>query len=374
MLKKITVYKLNRLKNHDFTRAYKLIVSQLEGEEFLVEDVQTAYTSICAHNEKLTSIKNGEAKHELTETMSNLTDLRHQYVLSLRGRVVYSRKSPFADERDAANKLYRWLEKEQKFLRRRSINSQAKSIDNMMDTLNDELGLQDALTTLGLNELFTTITNTSVAIDNAFKERTADQAALKKKTRLLRDNAYDAMQVFIVALEQTIALSKGDVERSRFNMNEIDRVVTTFASKYDSDVTRKKNAEEAQKEREEGNSANGGARKIEGPINSMKTPKIAQPKSTTMSGPYSVLNKHEEVGMDLQKGDSANASLTPEPLAMSESETNSNVLAVEDDKAKETTTGNGDLLNAALDDNPQNGATDMRQGRADVDNNSDQEE
>ena len=343
-MRKISVYKLNRLRNHDFTRAYKLIVSQLEGEEFLVEDVQTAYSNICAHNAKLTTIKNGEAKHDLTETMSNLRDLRHQYVLSLRGRVVYSRKSPFAEERNAANKLYKWLEKEQEFLRTRSINSQAKSIDNMMDTLNEESGLQDALSTLGLDELFTTIVSTSVEIDDAFKVRTADLSALKKKTRLLRSNAYDAMQVFIVALEQTIALNKGDVERSRFNINEIDRVVTTFASKYDSDATRKKNAEEAAKAEAEAKA------KAEKDANREGQPKdgdlrtgnvVTMGRKLAQAGPSGASGTKLLDDMDLQMGGATSNVALKNSVAMNERITSGVTLGGDENKVTDATAGTG---------------------------------
>ena len=343
-MRKISVYKLNRLRNHDFTRAYKLIVSQLEGEEFLVEDVQTAYSNICAHNAKLTTIKNGEAKHDLTETMSNLRDLRHQYVLSLRGRVVYSRKSPFAEERNAANKLYKWLEKEQEFLRTRSINSQAKSIDNMMDTLNEESGLQDALSTLGLDELFTTIVSTSVEIDDAFKVRTADLSALKKKTRLLRSNAYDAMQVFIVALEQTIALNKGDVERSRFNINEIDRVVTTFASKYDSDATRKKNAEEAAKAEAEAKAkaekdANREGQPQDGDLRSGNV--VTMGRKLATAGPSGASGTKLLDDMDLQMGGATSNVALKNSVAMNERVTSGVPLGGDENKVTDATAGTG---------------------------------
>ena len=343
-MRKISVYKLNRLRNHDFTRAYKLIVSQLEGEDFLVEDVQTAYENICAHNAKLATIKNGEAKHELTETMANLRDMRHQYILSLRGRIVYSRKSPFAEERDAANKLYRWLEKEQEFLRSCSIDTQAKSIDNMQSTLQVSQDLQAALTTLGLSDAFTSIVTATSDIDAAYKERTAEQSALTKQTNLLRNDAYNAMQVFIVALEQTLALKKGDVERSRFNLNEIKRVVTKFTSRYDSDATRKKNAEEAAKAEAEAKAkaekeANQEGQPKDGEMRSGNVVTMGRKLATTGTSGASGTKLLDD--MDLQMGDAMSNVALKNPGAMNERVTSGVPLGGDENKVADAMAGTG---------------------------------
>lgn len=240
-MSKIKLYGINRLRNHHFPRAYKRIVSQLNGEEFEVDDVQVAYDILVSHSEEVAKIKNADA-HDLTEEINNLRDMRHQYILSMRGRIVYFQKSPFAAERAAAHALFKWIEKEHEFVRSVSINTQARSIDKLEIGLMENPKLNVHLTTLALTELFESIVEATSEIDMNLKVRIDDQITTKKQNIVLRRIAYKALRVFIVAIEQAIELNKGDINKHEEYLSGIKKVVTNFTSQYDSMATRKQNA------------------------------------------------------------------------------------------------------------------------------------
>lgn len=243
-MQKINIKGLNRLRNHDFPSAYKRIVFHLglEVEDFKVVDVQQAYESIVAHDVKLTKIKNGMAKHKLSKPIALLRDKRHQNLLSLRGRVVYYLRSPFAEERVAASNIFDWLEKERNFLRSCSIDSQTQSVNRMSDDLLIEDDLAADLEKLNVSDLLDSIVSTTKQLDLAIAQRTIDQRQTKKKNQELRDEAFTAMEVFVVALEQSIALNKGDEDVYRECLNGIKNTIAVFTIRYDSEATRKQNA------------------------------------------------------------------------------------------------------------------------------------
>ena len=57
------IYLLNRLINQEFPRAYKRIVSRLEGEEFAVVDVQQSFDSFKTRVQQLDYIKSNVRLH-----------------------------------------------------------------------------------------------------------------------------------------------------------------------------------------------------------------------------------------------------------------------------------------------------------------------
>lgn len=241
---KVNINGMNRLRNHDFPIAYKRIVFHLGLEEtdFAVEDVQQAYEAIVAHDKKLIQIKNGDARHKNSEKIAQLRDARHQYLLSLRGIVVYYRRSPSAEERKAAENLFRWLDKEHKYLRGRTIDGQTQSVYSMEDNLVVQPELSSDLAKLGLTDIQNSIVEITSELDMAVAQRTIDRRVVTKKNRELRREAFVAMEVFVTALEQTIALNKGDKVRYQEFLNGIEDTITRITLRYDSEATRRQNA------------------------------------------------------------------------------------------------------------------------------------
>lgn len=373
-MQNINVSYLYRLRNQAFPEAFSTICSILDRSEIAEEYLAACLAKAKAHIPKLVCLKNMNLTHPLTKKLSDMKYERHDYFLAIKGRVSNNLRSPKETERKASAVLDLWLHGYRQYLATASINEQNNLVIQMADDISSDLEIATAMDDADCSDIFSAIESLSINIKDAILKRSADRVAKRRKADVVRRAAYKDMKTLLNGIDMAINLGSDDSSTYVGYRTEISDILNQFNAKTMSRATRKKNAEDAQKDREEGNSADGGARGMEVLGNSMMTPKMAQPKSTTMSGPYSVLAKHEDMGMDLQKGDSANASLTTEPLAMSESETNGGSLVDNDKKAEATATGNGDLGNNALGDAPQNGDTDMRQGRADVDNNSDQEE
>lgn len=342
-MKKTNIFGMNRLINHDFTNAYALIVSQLDGEEFAVDDVQKAYEAIEAHDAKLIFIKSGQTKHDRTEVIAGLRDMRHQHLLSLRGRVSYSMRSPIAGEREAASVLFKWLEKEQQFLRSRSILKQAKSVKRLKHDLQLTPSLTTHLTTLNLSDVLSSLITTTSQIDENYKLRNAEQAAETIEANKLRRAAYEAMQTFVIAIEQAIKLEKGDAKVHREYLIQIAKVVTDFHSLHISNATRKKNAaQEAEANQNEnpenGEQSGGGVQRMGG-----KPAKAGRSKT---------FNVKTMDGMDLQRGGD-----TSDTLAMNGSlltgrssnggATNGANAVNTENVATEHLTGNGQVTNDA---------------------------
>ena len=64
---------------------------------------------MAAKVEALSYIKSNLALHPLTAEIAKLNEERHQNLSSLRGRVVYAKKSPIDEERKAAKSLHVWI-------------------------------------------------------------------------------------------------------------------------------------------------------------------------------------------------------------------------------------------------------------------------
>ena len=328
-MKKINIFGINRLRNHDFPRVYTLIVSQFEEEVFAVEDVQLAYEVIKAHDMKLNFIKSGIAKHPLTEVIANLRDIRHQCILSLRGRTKYSMKSPFAGEREAANIIFEWLEKEHKFLRSRSIQQQAQSVTRMKHDLGLMPELLEHLATLGLSKLIQSIISTTDEIDKNYKVRIAEKAANTRKSSLMRREAYDAMDTFVVAINQAIKLKKGDVTVHQNYLNQIAGLVSGFQSQQISKATRKKNAAElAEAEANQRCESLNGEQTSEGDVQPIeRKPKRGKSATARRRIPFGAMATN---GINLQNGGAPQNSATHSDgtrsaFAMSENKTNNEV-------------------------------------------------
>ena len=354
IMDKINVYYLNRLVNQEFPSAFKEIISRLEGEEFSVEDVQQAFDYLKTQVGELKDIKSNTALHPLTKVIRNSTDERHQHLLSLKGRVLYSLKSPMASERQAADVLYTWLNRERDSLSSKNAVRQTQTVDRMQDDLATSENLNDALGTLGMSGIMDSLRATTSSILRNRSTRKDDKMKGRKKTNELRRNAYKALQTFITAIEQAIVLGKGDqVDNVRYLM-EIDEVISEYNAAHERRVTRVKNA--AQKAEDENQNAAPENGEQDGGGDKTMNLKGGKP---AMAGGMKTFGAKALNGMDLQNG-TTNGSLDGK-LAMNGSGTNGAATDGAKEKDVDSLTSNGGGVNNTFLDT-QHDATEKHEG------------
>lgn len=237
-------YLLNRLINQEFPEAYRQITTHLEGEAFEVEDVQQAYNMVKAKVDNLEYIKSNQTLHILTGRIAALNETRHEILQSLKGRVVYGKKSHKAEEREAADYLHVWITRERGFLTSKNSTHQSRSVRRMVHdmSLNSEFG--DALEVLGMFDIVDSLKNITSQIDAHKTTREKDKLADTRKANAMRREAYLAMKSFVMSIELAMVLKKGDDAKHLDYLNAINLVVTTYHARHQSRMTGRRNAAE----------------------------------------------------------------------------------------------------------------------------------
>ena len=180
---------------------------------------------MAAKVEALSYIKSNLALHPLTAEIAKLNEERHQNLSSLRGRVVYAKKSPIVEERNAAKSLHVWISRENSSFKSKNMNHQNDAVHRMAHDmrLNPEIG--EALTTLGMmNTITQIVVTTSQILDLTVTRRDEKRAATSKSAELRRE-AYNAMKAFVMAIEVAVVLKKGDDDIHFECLKQINDVV-----------------------------------------------------------------------------------------------------------------------------------------------------
>lgn len=280
-------------------------------------------------------------------------------------------RSPIAEERAAANVIFDWLEMESQFLRSRSIQKQAKSVKRFMDDLLLMPELIAKLELLNLNVAINSLHSTTKQIEENYLVRMAEKKAAKLKADKLRSDAFEAIEVFVVAIEQTVKLKKGDVDLHLHYLNQIHGIVAGFQTEHENRATRRKNAAEAA-EAEANQNAN--------PENGVQTgggdvqPTGGKPAMAGRSRTFGAMSLD---GMDLQYGGTTQNGGANKTFAMNESLTNgratNGVDAVKtDNEATEPMTGNGQRNDVSTEQTTIEPTADEHNG-ANMNESSDQE-
>lgn len=373
---KCNISQINRLVNFEFHFLYAEIVSRLEGDEFTVEDVQQAFDKVKAISKNLDFIRRRVGKHPLSDKIVSLSKMRHQNLLSLKGRAMYSLKSPLAAEREAAHIVNIWFDDERMLMRTRTVKNQTRLVTTLLLDMSVKSELTEAIGTLGLEPVVEAIANTNEEMRSLNYSRQDDTLAHTNKTDEMRRVAYDALDTFITAIEQAIKLNKGDVEVLRGYIRKINLVVSMFEMDQLARTTRRKNAAlEAEAEAKAKKKAE--RDDDEEPLDNNDGQPMNGQTATMGRSAFSTMMLD---GMDLQQGVRANESSAPAPMAMNGSVTNGELSDDDDgklEKVVDTTlgaAGTGGMSNDALDNTRVDDATANRQGGETTDDvDSDQE-
>ncbi|MDD2476558.1 MAG: DUF6261 family protein [Dysgonamonadaceae bacterium] len=317
---KINLYYITKLKNQEFPAAYEMICSMLEEEELTVEDVAESYENVKAHIDKLHFLQNMKLQHPLTRTIRRLADQRNDYLRSLKGRVVSALTSPVETERKAAEVLNLWLHGYREYLSRARIHEQNVLVGQMMNNYQSKLAIQEAVADAGVQPFLDSISSITGEIKAALVTRAQEKTAAKRIAMALRRAAYRDLKIFFTSLQMAIVLNKNDSAIYQRYLNEVNDIMEQFKGKYESRITRRKNASEKADENQPENHENDDQ-------DGDTTPTDSQPESAGTSRKFNVVTLD---GMDSHNG------------VMSNSVTNGKVI---DGKKNEPSNGNGNFVN-----------------------------
>lgn len=242
---------LRKLRNHDFAQAYNLICNNLSAGELTEGSVLLqAVEAVQDYAPKLLLLKGLIRQHPISQELDILKKERHQYLLSLRGRVAYYLRSPDKTERANANILHLWLLSYHEFFSGASIQPQSRLCINMCGEIDASEELETIIADLNLSNTvdhIRSITSTMVELHlvrlNQIKEESA-------KVKLVRETAFKHIQTLWKTLEVSVALKTNDGAVCRALFDSINWVIIDFKARYLGKNTRREN--EKLKEEQEG--------------------------------------------------------------------------------------------------------------------------
>ena len=304
-------YSITRLRNQEFPAAYSKIVSVLEKDEIAVEYVERALEKVKVHNDNLVVLRNMTTSHHLSKTINDTKHKRHNAFLSLRGKVTSALKSPSDDEREAAKILDLWLSRYRKSFLQPSIHEESSVVREMMDEVGQRSDISSAIDTLGALSLLDSLQAITTKIDRDFMTRHKERTENSRKAHAIKRESFADLKMLFNSVEMAITLKDGDSTLLMGIVQEVNGLMDTFKAKYQSRVTRKKNAAEENQNAQPENGEQDG----EGDMTALsKNGKPAMPDGMKTYGAKAL------DGMDLQNG-TTNGSLDGK-LAMNGSETN----------------------------------------------------
>ena len=349
-MRNFNVYSMTRLRNQEFPAAYSKIVSVLEKDEITVDYVARALETVKAHNDNLVVLRNMTTSHHLSKTINDTKHKRHDAYLSLKGKVTSALKSPSDEEREAAQVLDLWLSRYRKYFSRPSIHEQSSVIREMMAEVGERQDISSAIDTVGVVNLLDSLQAMTTKIDRDFMTRHSEKTEASRKAYALKRSAFADMKMLFNGVEMAITLDDGDSTVFMGYVKEINGLMDTFRAKYQSRVTRKKNAaDENQNAEPENGEQDGGG---------IMTMNLMGGKPAMASGmkTYSAMALD---GMDLQNG-TTNGSLKGK-LAMNGSVTNGAATDGAKEKDVDLSAGNGGVVNNSSSDT-QKDATEKHEG------------
>ena len=317
------------LRNHEFPKLYTQLCSVLEAETIEDVNVKESLEGAISHLEELKFVMNMRNPHPLTEVLEDQVMRRKTYLVSLRGRVFASLKSPIAKDRKSGKVLSAWINKHCKRVYIASIMGHSRMVDNMLQDYTINLETQEALADLGLNDVWDAIVAISQEVDSNFIDRSKQLAADVRKANAIRQAAYKDLKKFLKAVEVSLSLEKPGEHFFLDCSREINSLLEFYRVNYLSRTTRRKNAaqkaEENQPEDHENDNQGG------------ETTPDSQPERAGSSRTFNVMTLD---GMD------SHSDLNGESLngngVMSNGVTNGKAI---DGKKEEPSTGNGHFGN-----------------------------
>ena len=349
---------LGGLRNEEFPEFYNRLCSILEVDEVDDVNLKECLTEVISHEEELKFVMKMRNPHRLTAGLTRFVHERQTYVVSLRGKIFASLKSPLALERQAATILAGWMDKHWKDkIYRASITTHSRMVRNMMQDHSLSTGIQEAAETLGLMPVIDPIVSITTNIDEALDVRAREQVADVRKAILIRRAAYQSLKKFFKAVEIALSLEKPGKHFYLDYSKLIDNYLDFYRIPYLARNTRRRNVALEAAANQNGNPENGEQ-------NGGEAQRMGgNPAMDGRSGTFNVTTMN---GMDLQNGG------TKSPIAMNGSVTYGDTMDGGDTNKLDLSVGSGGLSNDVLEARTNEPAT-KKQNGADLNDHFDRE-
>lgn len=330
-MRKINLSSLNRLRNQEFPDVFRAICSVLERDEITETYLADFLEKAKAKRGGLGLLKNMMRKHPITKPINDMTEDRHNYLMSITGKITAGLKSPLANERKAAQVLDVWLQRYSANLKKPRTTEQNTLVEQMTEDIEIDTNIAEAMESLDLDPSFASIKLITADIMKAFDDRSENREIERIMAKEVRREAYEAMKRLINALD--MAIEEGNENSAKYirYWNEISKIIDAYYVKvqmrskwyqYAADK-KKEQAVDNETEGEMGDGADGNT-----PAQ-RTTPRMF---TTMQNKPYSAAGLDNGMDMDLQNAGETNVDLAATGDAMNGSGTiNNNDVATPSD-------------------------------------------
>ena len=245
-MKKLHASFMKDLKN-EFDGLYCYIISQLETEKVVDNNIKKAFEKVKSHQHKLNKIipckpcKYSVANKKLTRT-------RTDYLISLRLRVQSYLRSHKQDERVAAACIYSVLEQYGKKYYVATLFTQMDLVDDLILNIKTHKEFEEAFTLLGLNDLMDTIAKITKKIVKNYGGRILDNLKSKDSRKGVRKAAYRDMKIMVDAINFMLDINSDNPEKTAEAESlilVIDGLFKDYRTPMKSRNTKRKNKKEA---------------------------------------------------------------------------------------------------------------------------------
>ena len=213
-MKKVHISFLHNLEHIEFKIFYSSLLRLMQEKQFVDPTLTELLERLQSHQKDVKSLKRGALNYKNTNTISELSRLRTDYLISFRLEIKSKMLWYKPDMRVAAERLHTWLKHYKKKPFIQSISTQDKVVDSMLWRIAKDKSLKADIALLDLDKLLDVIDKTTQQIANQVSQRANEKMSRQKKGKDIRDAAYSVVKTLANYLEYKVSLIDGNVAES----------------------------------------------------------------------------------------------------------------------------------------------------------------
>lgn len=242
---------MNRLRNNEFSQLVSNIISIIDEEDFesgLDSQLTSLLGSLVNLNTPLKNVRNYSRKHHLTEVLSQQVLQRHEHFKYLKSSIDTAHLSSVEEQREAAKLLQEWIRVQKYHFRSPKIEIQSRLTHDLAGAVNENEDVYDALKELDLLDHFLHILSETKAIEENFRKRNDDLAALTTNVEQTKRLIYSRLRLFVRQVEVLVNQNPDENPNVLEWFAQIEQHLDYYRSKLKARVTRRRNAAESKED------------------------------------------------------------------------------------------------------------------------------
>ncbi len=235
--KKLNLGFIQRLRHNEFGQLIHNIIEIPSNDEIEEPELIDAYYEIKSKSDKLSDVRIYSRKHELSDVLIKDASKRREHLSSLMMSIQAEGISVSPERRSAASVLYLWVRPVRRLFSYPGIELQSRLVKDLHSArLHNDL-IDSSLELLGLDEHFEYILNETSTIEENFRKRNNDLAAMTLNVKELRKEIYIALQTFVSYVEFSVNRHKNDSHISHRWFRELEELLDYYQRRLKSRVT-----------------------------------------------------------------------------------------------------------------------------------------